>query len=94
MFLRQTYLKNILFQNFNLKINNNDRIALVGKNNAGKSMFTKTIDGVYKVDRNQLKIVGNIYAFMSHTICLIMNLMLQKISEYFTQITITVLKKY
>ena len=51
-----------IFKNFNLEIYNNDRIALVGKNGTGKSTLTKIIDGVYKVDKNQLKIVGNIYA--------------------------------
>ena len=62
VFKTNLFKKYTVFQNFNLKINNNDRIALVGKNGAGKSTLTKIIDGVYKVDRNQLKIVGNIYA--------------------------------
>ena len=52
----------MVFQNFNLEINNNDRIALVGKNGTGKSTLTKIIDGVYKVDKNQLQFTGNIYA--------------------------------
>ena len=62
IFKTNLFKKYTVFQNFNLEINNNDRIALVGKNGAGKSTLTKIIDGVYKVDRNQLKIVGNIYA--------------------------------
>ena len=54
-FKTNLFKKYTVFQNFNLEINNNDRIALVGKNGAGKSTLTKIIDGVYKVDRNQLK---------------------------------------
>ena len=62
IFKTNHYKKYTVLKNFNLEINNNDRIALVGKNGAGKSTVTKIIDGVYKVDKNQLKIVGNIYA--------------------------------
>ena len=35
---------------------------MVGKNGTGKSTLTKIIDGVYKVDKNQLQFTGNIYA--------------------------------
>ena len=61
IFKTNHYKKYTVLKNLNLEINNNDRIALVGKNGAGKSTVTKIIDGVYKVDKNQLKIVGNIY---------------------------------
>tara|TARA_B110000483_G_scaffold242027_1_gene326576 strand:- start:2207 stop:2944 length:738 start_codon:yes stop_codon:yes gene_type:complete len=62
IFRTSPFQKYPVFKNFNLEIYNNDRIALVGKNGTGKSTLTKIIDGVYKVDKNQLKIVGNIYA--------------------------------
>ena len=62
IFKANLFKKYTVLQNFNLEIKNNDRIAFVGKNGTGKSTLTKIIDGVYKVDRNQLKIVGNIYA--------------------------------
>ena len=61
-FKTNLFKKYTVFQNFNLEINNNDRIALVGKNGTGKSTLTKIIDGVYKVDKNQLQFTGNIYA--------------------------------
>ncbi len=62
IFKTNNFKKYIVLKNFNLEVKNNDKIALVGKNGAGKSTLTKIIDGVYKVDKNQLKIVGNIYA--------------------------------
>ena len=62
IFKANLFKKYSVLQNFNLEIKNNDRIAFVGKNGTGKSTLAKIIDGVYKVDRNQLKIVGNIYA--------------------------------
>ena len=62
IFKTNLFKKYTVLKNFNLEIYNNDRIALVGKNGTGKSTLTKIIDGVYKVDKNQLKIIGNIYA--------------------------------
>lgn len=62
IFKTNNFKKYIVLKNFNLEVKNNDKIALVGKNGAGKSTLTKIIDGVYKVDKNQLKIVGNIFA--------------------------------
>ena len=62
IFKTKLFKKYTVFQNLNLDIYNNDRIALVGKNGTGKSTLAKIIDGVYKVDKNQLKIIGNIYA--------------------------------
>jgi teichoic acid transport system ATP-binding protein len=61
-FKTKLFKKYTVLKNFNLEIYNNDRIALVGKNGTGKSTLAKIIDGVYKVDKDQLKIIGNIYA--------------------------------
>ncbi len=61
-FKTSLFKKYSVLQNFNLEINDNDRIALVGKNGTGKSTLTKIIDGVYKVNKDQLKIAGNVYA--------------------------------
>ncbi len=54
--------KYTVLKNFNLEIKNNERVAIIGKNGTGKSTLTKIIDGVYKVNKAQLKIVGNVYS--------------------------------
>ena len=62
IFKTNLFKKYTVLNNFNLEIYNNDRLAIVGKNGTGKSTLTKILDGVYKVNKNQLKITGNIYA--------------------------------
>jgi len=46
--------------NINLKLYENEIIAIVGDNGAGKSTFIKTISGVYKKDAGEIYINGEI----------------------------------
>lgn len=47
-----------LFENFNLKLSKEDRIALVGVNGAGKTSLIKLLSNLYKPDAGQILING------------------------------------
>ena len=48
----------VIFNNFNLLINDNDKIAIVGTSGNGKSTLIKLIMGYYKIDDNTI-IINN-----------------------------------
>ncbi len=50
--------KKKIFNNFNLTINSNDKIAIIGPSGNGKSTLIKLIMGYYKVDDNTIFIDG------------------------------------
>lgn len=47
-----------ILNNLNLELNSGNKIALVGNNGAGKTTFLKTLAGIYKNYRGELKING------------------------------------
>lgn len=57
--LFKSYSEKILFQDVNLKIRKNDRIALVGDNGCGKTTLMKIIIGDGKIDNGEMKISSN-----------------------------------
>jgi ABC-type multidrug transport system fused ATPase/permease subunit len=50
------YNNNLLFENFNLTINDKEKIALIGSSGNGKSSIIKLIMGYYKVPNNTIYI--------------------------------------
>ncbi len=52
------YGKRTIFENFNLKINENEKIALVGHSGSGKTTLIKLLKRFYDVDSGQILIDG------------------------------------
>jgi len=65
----KSYDSNDIFVNLNLKINRNERIALIGANGCGKTTLLKMITGDVPVDSGQIKISSNVkLSYMSQII--------------------------
>ncbi|MCX7544507.1 ABC transporter ATP-binding protein [Marinicella gelatinilytica] len=58
----------LVFENFNLEINDGDRVALLGVNGAGKSTLLKIMAGVYTPEQGQVSTDGKIYSFFGRSI--------------------------
>ena len=52
------YNQNELFKNFNLKVNQNQKVALVGHSGSGKSTLVKLIYRLYDLDKGEIIIDG------------------------------------
>ncbi len=52
------YHENDLFKNFNLKVNQNQKVALVGHSGSGKSTLIKLIYRLYDLENGEIKIDG------------------------------------
>lgn len=58
----------LVFENFNLEINDGDRVALLGVNGAGKSTLLKIMAGVYTPEQGEVSTEGKIYSFFGRSI--------------------------
>jgi len=58
----------LVFENFNLEINDGDRVALLGVNGAGKSTLLKVMAGVYTPEQGKVTTQGKIYSFFGRSI--------------------------
>lgn len=58
----------LVFENFNLEINDGDRVALLGVNGAGKSTLLKVMAGVYTPEQGAVTTEGKIYSFFGRSI--------------------------
>lgn len=54
--VRKSYDSRLILSNLNLKINRNERIALIGANGCGKTTFLKMIMGEEKPDNGEIKV--------------------------------------
>ncbi|MEJ7517683.1 ATP-binding cassette domain-containing protein, partial [Staphylococcus pasteuri] len=55
--IARTFGGDVLFENINFSLQDHSRIALVGRNGAGKSTFIKAIVGMQKLDSGTVKIL-------------------------------------
>ena len=63
------YYKKNIFENFNLRINKNEKIALVGHSGSGKSTLVKLLYRLYDVDEGEILIDGrNIRGFKQESL--------------------------
>ncbi|KAA3646959.1 MAG: ABC transporter ATP-binding protein [Proteobacteria bacterium] len=58
----------LVFKDFNLEINDGDRVALLGVNGAGKSTLLKVMAGVYTPEQGTVTTEGKIYSFFGRSI--------------------------
>jgi len=58
--------KNVL-ENFNLKVNRNEKIGVVGKSGCGKSTLAKILLGLYKIQKGKILIDGKCLEKYKHT---------------------------
>jgi len=67
--VRKSYGEKVLFDDVNLTIGRNDRIALIGANGCGKTTLLKMIMGEETADAGEIKVSSNIkIAYMSQII--------------------------
>ncbi len=62
IFFKYPGSQDYIFEDFNFKINAGEKLAIVGKNGAGKTTFIKILTGLYKIEKGEILIDGrNIY---------------------------------
>ncbi len=62
IFFKYPDSQDYIFEDFNFKINAGEKLAIVGKNGAGKTTFIKILTGLYKIEKGEILIDGkNIY---------------------------------
>lgn len=53
-----SYSKNVVLKDINLKINNNDKVCIIGESGSGKSTLISILMGLYDIQKGKLEING------------------------------------
>ncbi len=64
--LKKTFIKNVVLDDFNLKVKEGENVVVIGKSGSGKSVLIKCIIGLMRPNAGTIKVLGQDVSKLSH----------------------------